>query len=206
MRRPLAEVESTPDPSAVVGPRIRRLRHARGMTLQELGARSGLTHAFLSQVERGVARPSLRSAARIASALGVAIGTLVQPAERTGLPRVTRASAPPSIAPGRDDGATVRALTADGHLLQGTLSEGRLPATPTLGHDGEELVHVIAGELALTIADERFVLQKGDTIVFDGRDPHVYEGIGPEPPVLLIVVANSDRQLPQDGPWPLAGA
>jgi transcriptional regulator with XRE-family HTH domain len=203
MRRRPTEVESSPDPSAVVGPRIRRLRHERGLTLQELGARTGLTHAFLSQVERGLARPSLRSTARIASALGVAIGTLVQPEGRAGLPRVTRASAAPAIGSyGQPNEATVRALTAQGHVLQGTLSEGHLPATPTAGHDGEELVHVLGGTLALTVSGERFVLERGDTIVFDGRDPHVYEGLGPEPPVLLIVVAASEKELPRDGPWP----
>lgn len=201
MRRPQTEVEIA-DPSAVVGPRIRRLRHERGLTLQELGAQTGLTHAFLSQVERGLARPSLRSTARIASALGVAIGTLVQPEGRTGLPRLTRASVAPAIgSDGQANGATVRALTAQGHVLQATLSEGHLPATPTAGHDGEELLHVLGGTLGLTVAGVRYVLERGDTIVFDGRDPHVYEGLGAEPPVLLIVVANSEKELPRDGPW-----
>lgn len=201
MRRPQTEAELA-DPSAVVGPRIRRLRHERGLTLQELGAQTGLTHAFLSQVERGLARPSLRSTARIASALGVAIGTLVQPEGRAGLTRVTRASTAPAIGSDAEaSGATVRALTAHGHVLQATLSEGCLPPTPTAGHDGEELVHVLGGTLALTVAGEQFVLEQGDTIVFDGRDPHVYEGLGQEPPVLLIVVANSEVELPRDGPW-----
>jgi transcriptional regulator with XRE-family HTH domain len=193
---------SIDDPSAVIGPRIRELRRARGLTLHELGLESGLTHAFLSQVERGLARPSLRSAGRIAAALGVAIGSLVEP-ERTGLPRVTRASAPPAI--GADSPSTeaaVRALTSEGHQLQATLSDGPIPPTPTFGHTGEELVHVIRGTLAITIADERYVLEPGDTIVFDGRDPHVYEGLGDDHPLLLIVVANADRELPRDGRWP----
>jgi quercetin dioxygenase-like cupin family protein len=169
--------------------------------LHELGVRSGLTHAFLSQVERGLARPSLRSAARIASALGVSIASLVQPGH-TGLPRVTRASAVPAIGvDGHPTEASVRALTSEGQQLQATLSEGRVPPTPTLGHTGEELVYVIRGALAMTIADERYVLEQGDTIVFDGRDPHAYEGLGDDDPLLLIVVAGSDRELPRDGPW-----
>jgi mannose-6-phosphate isomerase-like protein (cupin superfamily) len=201
MSRPTTERGST-DPAAVVGPRIRELRRRRGLTLQELGARTNLTHAFLSQVERGLARPSLRSAVRIAAALGVAVGTLIEPSDASGGPRLTRATTVPGIGgDGVPAEATVRALTSEGHALQGTLSQGHLEQTPTLGHAGEELVHVIDGSLAMTVGDERFVLGRGDTLVFDGRSPHTYEGVGSEPPVFLVVVANADAELPRDGPW-----
>src|SRR3982750_3021999 len=53
-----------------VGARIRALRRARGLTLEELGALCELSHPFLSQLERGRARPSMVSLERIARALG----------------------------------------------------------------------------------------------------------------------------------------
>src|SRR3954452_18821550 len=46
------------------------------MTLKELGRRAGLSHPFLSQLERGLARPSVGSAERIARALDVPVGQL----------------------------------------------------------------------------------------------------------------------------------
>jgi transcriptional regulator with XRE-family HTH domain len=46
------------------------------MTLKELGRRAGLSHPFLSQLERGLARPSVGSAERIALALDVPVGRL----------------------------------------------------------------------------------------------------------------------------------
>ena len=46
------------------------------MTLKELGRRAGLSHPFLSQLERGLARPSVDSAERIARALAVPVGHL----------------------------------------------------------------------------------------------------------------------------------
>ena len=50
------------------------------MTLKELGRAAGLSHPFLSQLERGLARPSMGSVERIARALGVPAGGLWSPA------------------------------------------------------------------------------------------------------------------------------
>ena len=52
--------------SVDVGNRIRTRRHGRGLTLKELGGECGLSHPFLSQVERGLARPSLETLTAIA--------------------------------------------------------------------------------------------------------------------------------------------
>ena len=46
------------------------LRHERGLTLKALGRSAGLSHPFLSQLERGLARPSVSSVERIASRTG----------------------------------------------------------------------------------------------------------------------------------------
>src|SRR3546814_5614821 len=42
-----------------LGASIRHLRHARGRTLVQLAEATGLSHPFLSQLERGLAQPSL---------------------------------------------------------------------------------------------------------------------------------------------------
>ena len=53
---------SEPDVQAErIGARIRQLRHARGMTLVQLADKAALSHPFLSQLERGRARPSISS-------------------------------------------------------------------------------------------------------------------------------------------------
>jgi transcriptional regulator with XRE-family HTH domain len=52
-----------------IGERIRALRHASELTLTRLAERTGLSHSFLSQLERGHARPSMVSLDRIARAL-----------------------------------------------------------------------------------------------------------------------------------------
>jgi transcriptional regulator with XRE-family HTH domain len=53
-----------------LGRAIRCVRHDRGMTLVQVAEASGLSQPFLSQLERGRTRPSMRSLFRIAAALG----------------------------------------------------------------------------------------------------------------------------------------
>jgi len=73
----LRDSKSSPsDPVSTLGARVRELRHDRGMTLKGLGREAGLSHPFLSQLERGLARPSVASVGRIARALDVPVSTL----------------------------------------------------------------------------------------------------------------------------------
>ena len=56
-----------------IGRKIRELRMQRGMKLKELSQRVGVTASFLSQVERGVAVPSISSLKKISDAFGISI-------------------------------------------------------------------------------------------------------------------------------------
>jgi transcriptional regulator with XRE-family HTH domain len=74
-----------------LGERIRELRQRRGLTLDQLAARSDVSRSMLSNVERGVNNPTLVAAVRIAEALGVGIAGLIGDGERRA-PVVARAS------------------------------------------------------------------------------------------------------------------
>ncbi|MEJ8645335.1 helix-turn-helix transcriptional regulator [Streptomyces sp. MS1.HAVA.3] len=63
---------------------IRDCRKQRGVSMAVLATRSGLSQPFLSQLERGLATPSLSSIYRIAEALDVTPGTFLRPPGRPG--------------------------------------------------------------------------------------------------------------------------
>ncbi len=65
------------DGAAALGRAIRALRRERGMTRVQLAAAAGLSQPFLSQLELGRSRPSMRSLSRIATALGTTQQTLL---------------------------------------------------------------------------------------------------------------------------------
>ena len=56
---------------------VRRTRLAQSLSQEDLGTRAGLDRTYISGIERGIRNPSLRSAERIAKALGVALHELL---------------------------------------------------------------------------------------------------------------------------------
>ena len=68
---------------AAVGIRIRSAREIRGLSQEELAARVGINNSFLSQVERGLKAPSLKTLFKIAAALEVGIARLFEDEETT---------------------------------------------------------------------------------------------------------------------------
>jgi transcriptional regulator with XRE-family HTH domain len=68
-----------PDPVALrVGARIRQLREEAGLTLEKLAYESDVgSKGFVSDIERGLARPSLATLRSLADHLGLALLDLV---------------------------------------------------------------------------------------------------------------------------------
>src|SRR2546421_11066070 len=64
--------------SRPVGPRIRALREAEGLSLRDLADRSGVSAPMLSQVERGETSPTLSVAVRIAAGLELRLSQLLR--------------------------------------------------------------------------------------------------------------------------------
>ena len=60
-----------------IGSRVRERRNELGLSLRELGKRSGVTGSFLSQVENDQVSPSLNSLQSIATALNVPMFSLL---------------------------------------------------------------------------------------------------------------------------------
>ncbi len=81
-------------PEARLGRALRAARKDRGMTLTEVAAAAGLSQPFLSQLELGRSRPSMRSLHRIAVALGTTQQALLAAAADPGDPPVRGADAP----------------------------------------------------------------------------------------------------------------
>ena len=60
-----------------ISKRLRQLRADRGLSLEQLAKRAGLTKGFLSLIERGVKAPSISSLLRLSQAYDLSIGALL---------------------------------------------------------------------------------------------------------------------------------
>jgi transcriptional regulator with XRE-family HTH domain len=61
----------------VLGRLLRAQRLARGLSLRELSARTKVSNAYLSELERGLHEPSLSVLRAVASALGTPLGPML---------------------------------------------------------------------------------------------------------------------------------
>jgi transcriptional regulator with XRE-family HTH domain len=183
---------SGPDPAEPdpLGARIRHLRQAMGMTLRDLAERAGVTESFLSQVERGLASPSISSLRRIASSLGESIGSLFDEEAESGV--LVRAADRRVIDyPGlhaRDEFVTA----ARGGKLQVILSViqpgGGTGDEPYTHDSDEECVLVLEGSLDLWVGDTHHALQEGDSVVHPSRVPHRNRNSGDRVAKVLFIL------------------
>jgi transcriptional regulator with XRE-family HTH domain len=180
--------EGRDDPSSVLGPRLRARRQELGLTLKQVAAMSELSHPFLSQVERGLARPSVITLQQLASALGTTTYMLLAP--KAGPVRLVRRAE--GVLPAGDEGdapVKKRSLTAGTDRIRAVETRGA-PTTwgsSKVTRPGQVLIYVADGCLEADVAGKRYELELGDTLIFDGRLPHdVRNANGPETRYLSI--------------------
>jgi transcriptional regulator with XRE-family HTH domain len=162
------------DTAVDLGARVRQLRRERGLTLKALGGQAGLSHPFLSQLERGLARPSVGSVERIAHALDVPV-TALWARRRKAPVRIVRA-AEGQLSPHPERGAPggVRALPDDDSSLHvREWSGGSRSWPPDMETaSGELLLYVARGAVEVDLDGTVHALAEGDALRFDGGVPH----------------------------------
>jgi transcriptional regulator with XRE-family HTH domain len=164
-----------------LGARIRALRLARGETLRKLAAQAGVTESFLSQVERGVASPSIASVQRIARALGTSIAELFATDDRAGI--VVRATDRRRVVYqglGAVDEFLTRATDGRLQVIMSTIQPGGGTGDEAYTHESdEEVVVVLDGVLDLWVGPEHYRLETGDAVTHSSRVPHRNTNPGP---------------------------
>uniref|UniRef100_A0AAU3GN27 XRE family transcriptional regulator n=1 Tax=Streptomyces sp. NBC_01401 TaxID=2903854 RepID=A0AAU3GN27_9ACTN len=159
-----------------VGPRLRRLRKDRGVTLAGLSEATGISVSTLSRLESGGRRPSLELLLPIARAHEVPLDDLIG-APPVGDPRV---KAKPIVWGSK----TALPLTARPGGLQAYKVIQEAPCDETheqRTHEGYEWVYVLNGRLRLKLAEHDLVLAPGEAAEFDTRLPHWFGPAGDEP-------------------------
>jgi transcriptional regulator with XRE-family HTH domain len=161
----LQDSQQSPDAPTRLGARVRELRRVRGLTLKALGREAGLSHPFLSQLERGLARPSVGSVERIAQALEVPVSSLW-----------TRPPLEKAILVRRPEGAAdgVREILAGRTALRvhEWSSSAKAWSEEAETATGEVCVYVVRGVLEVDLDGTVHALHEGDAVLFDGSVPH----------------------------------
>ena len=187
--------------TTTLGPRVRALREAMGLSLRDLADRCGVSAPMLSQVERGETSPTVQVAARIAAGLELRLSQLLR-LDESGSVTITRACERQSIR-GSVHGHRCEVLTAAlpgqrAELTRHTLQPGGAtggPGDPPIHEPGSrEIALVERGTLALWVDGERHELRAGDCVTFDADLSHHFENAdGCETAFLAVVSAGLRR-------------
>jgi transcriptional regulator with XRE-family HTH domain len=181
-----------------LGNKIRSIREARSMTVEQLGERADLPPELVAQIESGALIPSLSPLIRIARSLGVRLGTFVDQEESAG-PVLTRVGAHEQVVrfsareqPSRSDldffslaankaGRHMEPFLIDIHPLS---AQAARPST----HEGEEFIYVLSGEIEVAYGKDLYRLKAGDSIYYDSIVPHHVHSAGSQEARVIGVV------------------
>jgi quercetin dioxygenase-like cupin family protein/DNA-binding XRE family transcriptional regulator len=187
-----------------LGRAIRAQRHLLGLTLVDVASRAGLSHPFLSQLERGLARPSMRSLTAIASTLGTTAQALMAAAELPAVPAVEPVSVvrrPDARPPVDSPGGTVRTLVRGERAMLPVEYTGAPSAFDDyICHDGEEFVYVVQGLIEVDIEGELHVAAAGDSVYYAGGLRHRWRSISDTEVQLVVVQQNLPPRVAGAGP------
>jgi transcriptional regulator with XRE-family HTH domain len=171
-----------------IGPKIRALRKHLLLTLDETAARAGISKPFLSQVERGRARPSVATLLGIAQALGVSLQYFFDaPRDARFVLRGDQAQFF-GFADAGNRFARLTRVVADGGMeaLLVRIPAGRRFAD-VVTVAGEQFWYVLSGTPTLTLNGNAFAFRPGDAAHYDSTDPHSWDNAGADEAVLMWV-------------------
>ncbi|MFC4783948.1 helix-turn-helix domain-containing protein [Nocardioides sp. MAHUQ-72] len=172
----------------LVGPRLRRVREQRGLTLTEAAERTGISKSTLSRLENGQRRPSLELLLPLAQVYRVPIDDLVG-APEVGDPRIR-------LKPRRVNGRTVLPLTRPGGVQAWKIVIPASQTTPSpRTHDGSEWLYVLAGRVRLVLGEQDLVLGVGEAAEFDTQVPHWFGSTGQGPAEVLSIFGRPGERM-----------
>jgi transcriptional regulator with XRE-family HTH domain len=178
---------------AAIGRRIRRLRQRRGLSLDGVASKAGISRSLVSKIENGRVSSPIATLANVAAALDTTVGHLIG-----------ASSDPPCVIVRRREGKPISgADTAIGYAYE-ALGHRRLEKrmepflvtyppglaeAPRRSHGGEAFLFVLRGRVELCHDRERHILGPGDSAYFDNQLPHGARALGRTPALALVVTA-----------------
>jgi transcriptional regulator with XRE-family HTH domain len=181
------------DVAPIVGVNVRRLRSKRGLSIERLAQRSGVSRAMLSQIELGRSAPTITLLWKIARGLDVTFSALTtERAARTPTVLTARAS---KLLTNQEGTFSSRALFPFDDPHRTEFYELRLKV------GGEERAHppgtsenlvVTTGTVEVGVADVVHRLGTGDAVLFGADVPHFYRNVGAVEAVMYLVMTYAE--------------
>ncbi len=157
-----------------VGNRIKSIRKRKGLTLQNLSEKSGMSATAISAIERNVSSPTVNTLASIGKALGESLSSLLGEAEIAYV--VTRADGrerPAAQGSGVDFQSLATGVPGQRFVpMIAILAPGATSGDDPVNRDADDFLFVMRGMLDVESNGTTIRLGEGDSLYFRGNTPY----------------------------------
>lgn len=190
--------EVTPTKNAAnvdVGSGLRRLREKRDLTIRALSAKSGLAVNTLSLIENGKSSPSVSTLQQLAVALEVPITAFFESeAADNNVAHIKAERGPRAIfdhglLEDLGAGSSIRAVEP----FVVTLKPNATSGPQAIVHTGYEFIYCLEGRILYTIEGRSYLLDPGDSLLFEAYLPHRWQNASPTESRSLLVLYPTDE-------------
>ncbi len=162
---------------ASIGPKVRRLRQQKGLSLQQLADRSGVSAAAIHKVERNGMVPTITTLVKLAAALNRPVSYFVdEDSEMDKVAALVRRADRKPVFTSKGGLALENISGPYGRFFiagaAATVEPHADSGPDPMAHPGEELVHVLRGKLDFDVDGEQYRLSVGDSLHFRTDRPH----------------------------------
>jgi transcriptional regulator with XRE-family HTH domain len=175
-----------------IAPRLRGLRDALDMSIEDLAAKTGVSAAGVAEYESGEMEIPVGYLMKVAQACHVDLTVLISGVEPhlKGYSLVRHGEGL-SVERRKDYDYKSLAYRFSGRKMEPFLITvpAKKPEDMTLvAHSGQEFIHVMEGRLELRLGEESLALDPGDSLYFDSQTPHALRGLDDKHAVFLDVI------------------
>jgi transcriptional regulator with XRE-family HTH domain len=189
-------ISSQPSTEVNVGRRLRELRIERGLSIRALAEQSGLNVNTLSFIENGKTSPSVSTLQQVAAALKLPINTFFEV-------KTNPQSIVHQKAGDRHSATFTHGTLADlgsGFARSGletfvvTLDQNAGSGDTPIVHTGIEFVFCLEGCIWYEVEGQTFILDPGDSLLFEAHLPHRWRNDGETLSRSLLLLCPSDER------------
>jgi transcriptional regulator with XRE-family HTH domain len=180
-----------------IGRQVKRYRKQLGLTITDMGNRTGLSAGMLSKIENGNTSPSLATLRSLSTALNVPVTALFRQFEEQR--DATFVQAGNGLAIDRRGTRAGHQYQLLGHSVHSDVSvepylitlESDAEVFPIFQHAGVEFIYVLEGSMVYRHLNATYTLTPGDSLFFDSDAPHGPEELLQLPVRFLSVITQS---------------
>jgi transcriptional regulator with XRE-family HTH domain len=179
-----------------MGERLKKLREIQSLSTDKLAKLTGVTEKYLKDVESGKVFPDLGTVIKLAKALRISTGVLLDDAsgytysvvrekDRKKIRRVPSGTQekPNYLYQSLSEGVKRRHM--ESFIV--TLPEGVKAGEPS-SHEGEEFILVLEGKVLVSLGGKEETLGVGDSIYYHSAVPHTLTSADKKQAVIMAVV------------------